>query len=567
MKSILFISLFLLDVSECEKKERLSNRKSKSVRFSDKLVREQSSDYFDFGQQSTKGKIKRKEKEFTNTIKSTKSKPPHNPPPLPYKKLKSALKSTNTNHVSSNGGGAFNISSFGTSNSNRAFYNDPSSIGQQLDDYSNIYGANSISDNGASPQISQRNVGPTPELISSLSPERFWLPPNAPITKEIPGPFLPYYQGVPGKVIFDSNIPIPEDAYSPQVTDLTGPRDPISNFAKELTRQNGVASIGNYEPPFKPPCEILPLNQVTPLPGGNIIDPLSPQVNNVRGPFFPNNPVTDGAFLVTNSQMEMDLEDGTYSAERVIDPIVFFDPLQGQAVVFDPLRNFTRLYNTETEPELPAEAFESGTASTPSTQSIFNQNSLLKSSGVPPSQPLFWILKRQEIELETDGNNCNGLEKSGINGNCESGNKNGASAPRILFQSKSLAASPKVDKKTTKTKKPIIRVSHYKAPNIPPQQQRNAQIDPKEHFRIQLASSNPNEPSKEATKPSDNGDNKKVQITLVYRPIVDIELGKRYKGFKAANNNNNSASKLAPLLSIKTTISVFIALFLVIFLI
>lgn len=554
------------------------------MRFSDNLVQEQqqqSESYdFNFGEPVKHKKCQSRNSRNSNNFKL---KSALKSAPMKDQVIFSTASTSQTPRPSINSG-AFDMSSAGSSN--KAFFNEPSSLG--LVDNANIYGD---SDDGPiQPQNPYRNIGPTPQFLASVGPERFWLPPNAPITSEIPGPFLPYNQGIPGQIPFDSSLPVP-DAYLPQVTGITGPRDPlITNdpiTAEELARRTGPATIGSFVPEYRPPSELTPLNPVTPIPGGNIIDPLSPQVNNIRGPFFPDNPRNDGAYLITADVpppqlVARDLEDGPYIVERVIDPIVFFDPVQNRTVVFDPLRNFTRLYNPQTDPELPIDDAETepnplntanGQVQQPATTfsrlNGGNNDNLLKSfrNGGPeeiksqkaPVQPAFWILKKLENDVVFPEDNLKSFEKSFNYQQNQNGNMNGASSTgsRVIFQSKPAPSMSQPQEKpvsllksSSKKKKPIVRVSHYKANLQEPQQ------NPPEQFRIQLASSNPNEESSEnttkssktTTEVSEGGNNNKVQVTLVYRPIVDIELGKRYNGFKANGNvhHKNSAFKLSP---------------------
>jgi hypothetical protein len=584
MKKQVLIFLFLHSINSLEM-VRHSNKKS--VRFQDNIEEEPtdsaSSDYFTFGAPKKKKKSRPSQsKYFKSTI------PPKQPP-----KLKSALKSTNKNPIviaSSSGvksnGGAFDISSYRSNDPNvKAFVGDASSL--------NSHSKNGLFDDSDLgpfvPRNPFRNIGPTPQILDAVSPERFWLPPNAPITQNIPGPFLPYSQGVPGQLpAVDNRIRV-EEAFLPQVQGLTGPRDfdvPVDpRTPAEILTQTGIAAVDPFVPPYRPPCVITPLNLVTPIPGGNIINPLSPQVNNVRGPFFPDDPRNDGAYLVTADLpppqlVARDIDDGPYIVERVTDPIVFFDPVQGQTVVFDPLRNFTRLYNPETDPELPLDdpnvnsgivSETDGTMAIPVATGRTN-GGLLKSMSTNgnggQSLPAFWILKKLE-DL-----NLKDYEKSGgINGQqqqpkAQSRTSNGARGGQIIYQKcdinplKPAPPPPKPKKQHISIKKPTkIQIG-------------NPEPNP-EHIRIQLTTTNPNEDGvgdgheksgkiankeNKYTKPSKDEKNN-YKVTLVYRPIVDIEIEKRYGGFKANNNNHKNEAGSWPKPSIKIVILSFFIIF------
>ena len=577
--------LLILELVRGDNNNGQSNSK-KSVTFKEDLedVQENaSSEYFNFGDKSSK-KLKKSSASMSQSKSYTKSQQSHsqsqqrrNHRPSFEMKLKSALKRKEPQLIyqsnSQKSNGAFDMSKSieNSSVNKRALYGDVSSFGGQLEN-ANAY---IESNNGAYvPPNPYRNVGPTPQILSDLSPERFWLPPNAPITQEIPGPFLPISYGVPGQVPVTNGLPI-VDFYSPGVPDYTGPRD-IDNVQvdpltpADIARQSGVGTIGTYRPPYEVPRILQPLNPVTPIPGGNIIDPLSPQVNNLRGPFFPNRPLNDGAFLMEAEQPQIiarDLEDGPYIVERVTDPIVFFDPIRGQTVIYDPVRDFTRLYNPETDPQLPIEeedavsSSETGTettnmaatgasngaqqAQTQLRQNRMNGGAFLKSmldtknGGEPPKNPAFWILKHITNSE---------LEKS----NGSNGNSNG----RIIFQGANVK-SPDASQSPKKASKKQI-ISHYKAPN----QVQNPQIpqavqpaSPVENFRIQLASTNDEKEEKNVSKTEKTGNDSKdisYKVTLVYSPIVDIDLKKRYGGFKAQGNDATYSSKP----SIITTLSI-----------
>ena len=514
---------------------RRNSNGRKSVRFQDNIEEEPSdssnasSDYFTFGE--PKKKKKSQSSHYQKSTASTKQQAP---------KLKSALKSSKKplKIISSTGtkssGGVFDISSYRSNDPNaKAFIGDASSL--NLGSRNSMFGE---SDQGPYvPPNPYRNVGPTPEIIDALSPERFWLPPNAPITQNIPGPFLPYAQGNPGGLPADTRIRN-EEAFLPQVQGLTGPRDfdiPVDpRTPAEILTQTGIAVVDPYVPPYRPPCEIIPLNPVTPIPGGNIIDPLSPQVNNVRGPFFPDNPRNDGAYLVTADLpppqlVARDIDDGAYVVERVTDPIVFFDPVQGQTVVFDPLRNFTRLYNPETDPELPAEA-TAGIAAVPITGGRINGGLLKSMNPNGANQPAFWILKKLDEGAQNDFEKSSGK----IGQQSQARTSNGARG-QVLFHKcdiNPLKPAPPPKKQHISVKKPSkVQQGSPKQPNP-------------ENIRIQLTTTNPNgeeegqEKSGKVSK-TDKGGNNQYKVTLVYKPIVDIDMGKRYNGFKANSNSNN----------------------------
>lgn len=565
MKKQVLICLFLQLVN-CVEMRKQPERKS--VRFQDDIEegpsKSVSSDYFSFGQSKKKQKSRSSQK---STSSSSKKKPPQ---------LKSALKPTKnpviiaatTGAKSSNG--AFDISSFrSTDNNSKAFIGDASSIGA-LDRNSIFYD----SDQGPYvPQNPYRNIGPTPEIIDALSPERFWLPPNAPMTQEIPGPYLPYAQGVPGELAFDRRIRS-EDVYLPQLTGITGPRDcgltvdPLTTA--EIANTSGVAAVDPYVPPYRLDRVLPPLNPVTPIPGGNIIDPLSPTVNNIRGPFFPDNPRNDGAYFVTEDipppqLVARDIEDGPYIVERVTDPIVFFDPVESQTVVYDPSSNFTRLYDPETDPELPIEELITETTystnSFPASSSRINGR-LLKSMDANengPRKPVFWILKKLNEE------NYKELEKSGgINGQPpQTGAANGARA-RIIYQTRDinpLKPAPPPKKQHISIKKPAKTQHQSSNPSSSTVSDHNP-----ENIRIMLTRSNPNDEEKVQEKTGkisktikeEKGSNYKV--TLVYRPIVDIDIGKRYDGFKANSNKNSAKSSFKPsFLALKVSLLLLLA--------
>lgn len=565
MKKQFLILLFLNLINSLEL-GRYSNKKS--VRFQDNIEEEPtdsaSSDYFTFG--VPKKKKKSRPSSSSHYQKSMSSSKQENP------KLKSALKSTNkkplviasSSGVKSNGG-AFDISSYRSNDPNvKAFIGDASSINARSKN-----GLYDDSDMGPYvPDNPFRNIGPTPEIIDAVSPERFWLPPNAPITQNIPGPFLPYAQGVPGQMPVDNSIRV-DEFYLPQVQGLTGPRDfdlPVdTRTPAEILAETGIATVDPYVPPYQPPLELTPLNPVTPIPGGNIIDPLSPQVNNIRGPFFPDEPRNDGAYLVTADLpppqlVARDIDDGPYIVERVTDPIVFFDPVQGQTVVFDPLRNFTRLYNPETDPELPLEdpnvnsgtvAETGGVAAIPIATGRINGGLLKSMNSDGPSRPAFWILKK------LDDLNLKDYEKSGgINGQQiqaqAARSSNGARNGHIIYQKCDInpLKPPPLPQQTPKKQ----HISVKKPAKVQPG---NPEPNP-ENIRIQLTSANPNEQeavgdghekrgkidNKEKENKSSKtskGEKNNYKVTLVYRPIVDIDIEKRYSGFKANSNHKNEA--------------------------
>lgn len=414
-----------------------------------------------------------------------------------------------------------------------------------------------------------RNVGPTPEFLSAVGPERFWLPPNAPMQQEIPGPWLPYYRGVPGTALYDNRLRV-EDAALPQVTGLTGPRDPQDEilsgptFPEELS-VNGAPNVNTFVPPYQPPCMLTPLNPVTPLPGGNIIDPISPQVTNVRGPFFPDDLRADGAYLLDADAEDPQLfaqnfEDGPFVVERVVDPIVFFDPSIGQTVVFDPIRNFTRLYNPETDPELP---IDSPLPVAPSSIPPFNGgNAVLKTTFNSIDKPSFWIMKR----AQASGHNLKSLEKATqatINGQQaqihpkpQTNGKNGATtAGRIIHQPPGI----------------LKKVNHPPTQNTPQQPPKNSPQPTANQFRIQLKE-NPNVLQKKQTDPTPKtkgspitnsgipGRRNKHSVIPARKPVVETDISKRYSGFKANSHSKNSAQLVNP--SIISLMALTTALFL-----
>lgn len=577
------IVLLLLKLIDAHRHGRQSNaRKSVTFKDYDEYEGDDSSDYyFNFGDNSSK---KRKQ---TSSVNASKKQQPK------QLNLKSALKKNSSNPPKPNqiifqsnnlhqSTGVFDISR-STDGSNKAFVRDASSIG--LENANIFIESNDNADEGPIyPSNPYRNVGPTAQILDDLSPQRFWLPPNAPMTQTIPGPFMPRYVGVPGTNPAAFNFALTSDNTQFDNIQYTGPRytediqvDPLT--AAEIAQQTGIGTLDSYRPPYVVPQDLPPLDPVTPIPGGEIIDPLSPQVNNVRGPFFPEQPVQAGPFLFEPQEPQLvgrDLQEGPYIVERVTDPIVFFDPTRGETVLYDPLRDFTRRYNPETDPELPIEddntpvttANNSGTSGatngaqtyqiTPQVvqqQPGMNGGGFLKSmsdtrNGMePPRHPAFWILKHLDpSELEKSGG-------GGMNGNS---NSNSNSNGRIIFQSPNTKSLHNPQPPKPPSKKKLI--SHYKAPK-----QQNSQVPnpsaPVENFRIQLTSTNEENQGKRASNSKNTPDktektdkNQKsggYRVTLVYRPIVDIDLKKRYGGFKA--QGNEASSNLRP--SILTTLT------------
>lgn len=273
-----------------------------------------------------------------------------------------------------------------------------------------------------------QQVGPTPELIADLSPNRFWLPQNAPITNRFQGPGNPYYRGVPGQEF----SPIPNvEAASPQLFPITGPRDVVDQVIVDPIDPADLDVI-NLTPQVpletEPPLNQPELRRITPLQPA-VTDPFNPEVTNNNGPFFPGQPTTSGPFIAEPPAQQLfaqPLNDGPYVVEPVRDLIVFFDPNSGNIFVYDPIRDFIRLYNPETDPMLLDDTQQAALGGTTLQQlqqqqsspqmTVFNPNN--PSGGVMKSmngaggnnklqKPRFWIMTQR------GRNDKQALEKNG----------------------------------------------------------------------------------------------------------------------------------------------------------
>ena len=189
------------------------------------------------------------------------------------------------------------------------------------------------------------------EYVYRAGPERFWMPANAPIKKEFPGPFLPLFNGVPGQTVNDA-VPVANalaEFDPPFMTrrirnsDVTDPKvgyaalDPTEAFLPDASTYN-------------------PRNPITPLQPGNLSNPLNPAMNNYNGVFNPQQPFQETAFLpfvresvnINDTLADADLAKSGQS----LGSVYLYDPLLNQAVVFDPNTNKTRKYTMKTDPPL-----------------------------------------------------------------------------------------------------------------------------------------------------------------------------------------------------------------------
>lgn len=446
----------------------------------------------------------------------------------------------------------------------------------------------------------RRQLGPTPQSLAYTSPQRFYLPQNAPMTgRAVQGPNLPLYYGVPGQDI----PPIRNlDAYSPQVGDgYVGQRDagfdqvivdPVADSDLDVLNTNPIEAAV----PIVPPCVQTELRRVTPLQPA-VTNPLSPEVTNNRGPFFPNQPETAGAFIQTPPEPQLiaqPLDDGPYYVEPVRDPIVFFDPNSNQTLVYDPLRDFTRPYNPDTDPELMDDvSFASASAAAVQDQARLQQQQpdaanpssnnpnvggplLLKSGGqagssttaaaaaAHNSSPKFWIIRRQPID--------NGYEKSTINGaasqpppppppvsnenliiksigkrNLNAGLIQAEAQPIVLLKSgeRNQAVTTNGKFSNVPTEKLIVQVKSQQQQ----QQQRQQQLskntnNSKKSLFTESTPTAPNNDSnsnsnRSPTKSTLKDDQGRGYVKLVYSPIVEVPIGgSRYQGFKAQGSSS-----------------------------
>jgi hypothetical protein len=144
------------------------------------------------------------------------------------------------------------------------------------------------------------------------------------------------------------------------------------------------------------------------------------------------------------------------------------------------------------------------------------------------------------------------FEKSG--GNSQARTSNGGQGSRLIYQKcdiNPLKPAPPAKKQHISVKKPA-----------------KAQQQPTpENIRIQLTSSNPNEDgegqekSGKSSKTGGKGEKNPYKVTLVYRPIVDIDIEKRYAGFKANSNKNDAGNLLQPSIPNLSLSLVILALF------
>ncbi len=392
----------------------------------------------------------------------------------------------------------------------------------------------------------RHQIGPTPQTLAYTSPQRFYLPQNAPITRRFDGPNLPTYYGVPGQ----DRPSVPNfEAYNPIVENYVGQRD--TNAGQIIvdpidTDELEVINTTPQEAPYTGPETFTQLRQVTPLQPA-LTDPLAPDVTNNRGVFFPNQPATSGPFIATAPEPQLiaqPLEDGPYFVEPVRDPIVFFDPNSNQTLVYDPLRDYTRSYNPETDPELhddteigamQAQGFDQEQFITTATVNVNggfinlnnpNGGAVQKSGGIAGIKtPKFWIIRRQQQQ---------GYEKSAING---------ARLENPLIKS--------ITKRNVNSGDPLLKSSEQSAKIIPiasitgnpAMKQQKGKPHGTEQLIIQLSQPKPEDPPKE-TKITQNqkaSPQSKTKtsgyVKLVYSPIVEVSMGSRYKGFKAQGSS------------------------------
>jgi hypothetical protein len=215
-------------------------------------------------------------------------------------------------------------------------------------------------------------------------PERFWAPPNAPMTETLPGPFLPIYEGVPGQPINGRRL-VNNEAFSnpnPTVMFKTARRnsdvvDPPIGYINRDPTQNFYPPVNGFDPRFP----------VTPQQPGNLVDPLSPQVNNINGPFHPIEAKEIGSYFpFVNTEASP-----TLPPSQLGEPVYLFDPAANETTVFDPLSNTVRPFNADTDPTdlvpsipLPAAALDSQTPLT---------KSMSKTAAAPS---YLWLLAKQQ---------------------------------------------------------------------------------------------------------------------------------------------------------------------------
>jgi hypothetical protein len=407
----------------------------------------------------------------------------------------------------------------------------------------------------------ERQIGPTRQSLAYTSPQRFYLPQNAPITSRFEGPNLPVYYGVPGGVI--PRIPN-VDSYSPFVENYVGQRDDLTQIIVDPTDPDELDIIDTtpLEAPYIGPDVFTQLRQVTPLQPA-VTDPLAPEVTNNRGVFFPNQPGTSGAYIQTGPEPQLiaqPIDDGAYFVEPVRDPIVFFDPNSNQTLVYDPLRDYTRLYNPETDPELQDDAEFGGDEEQPMLMTTnpnnpnggFNsapQSALLKSGGVKSTK--FWIIRKHQP--------MQGYEKSAING--------AASQPTNPLVKTMMKRNVNTGEWTESK---VIYAGKPKQKGGPVGEQMLVQFNPNSFEKLIVQ----NDPSKEQIQTIHKTSTTNPQtaqpqpqpkkpasgyIKLVYSPIVDVPIGSRYPGFKAQNSSS------APIKSTSFVYSLFLTILIPVF--
>ena len=333
----------------------------------------------------------------------------------------------------------------------------------------------------------------------------------------------------------------------------------------------------------------------------------SPSVESIPTQVSSFNPRAPLTKEFPNTFQNSDAKSNPYVAEFVCDPVAFFDPVTEQIVVFEPIKNITRQYNPEIDPELPVE---------PSNPISGFNTGILKSAinSEPRKVPSFWILKKlsksndiapvhQRFNLNLNSNsnlniNNNNYKKisGNINGNNNNNNVNnnnnnnfinnhnynGGASNRVIFQSSQITNqlhsntpnhpnNPNHPIKSFsnqnqneypiaggETKPPDLQLNFnsFQLPQPEPEQNLNQQNNhqpprnPNSNQIPLLPPTKPETPKNPIPKTiitnNNNNNNTPPKINPRYSPNVGTQIGKKYKGFKANGNARNNFKELKP---------------------